>query len=54
VENAGVPARLPSGDIDPGLFIARQPDEVAGPLNDFVAALSGHRAFARELDPPGV
>ena len=57
-EAAGIPARLPDGQADPGLFMAApksgdaalkaDPDTVTA----FVAALGAHRAFARELDPP--
>ncbi|HXC60212.1 MAG TPA: catalase [Steroidobacteraceae bacterium] len=54
VENAGVPARLPDGEDDPGLIIDRELDDPTDALERFVTALEGHRAFAREMDPPGV
>ena len=54
VENAGVPARLPSGEEDPGLITDRKLEDPEDALERFIAALTRHRAFARELDPPGV
>jgi catalase len=54
VENAGVPARLPNGDEDPGLVIDRELDDATGALETFMAAVAAHRAFEREMDPPGV
>jgi catalase len=53
VENAGVPLKLSSGDLDPGLL--RFPDDhVDEALEQFVEALAKHRHFAREMDPPPV
>ncbi len=46
LDKAMVPKALPDGSIDPGLFI--------GDLDGFKQALAGHRAFARETDPPMV
>ncbi|MET0281774.1 MAG: catalase [Steroidobacteraceae bacterium] len=54
VENAGVPSKLPTGEDDPGLIIDRELDAPAEALQQFVAALEGHRAFERAMDPPGV
>lgn len=54
VENAGVPGRLLSGEADPGLIIDRRPGNVRAALDAFASALAAHRAFERELDPPGV
>ncbi|MEO6079135.1 MAG: catalase [Steroidobacteraceae bacterium] len=54
VENAGVPAKLPNGADDPGLIIDRELDDPAGAIKTFMVALAAHRAFAREIDPPGV
>jgi catalase len=54
VESAGVPARLPNGEADPGLIIERDPDDPKIALERFISALTRHRAFARETDPPGV
>jgi catalase len=51
VENAGVPARLPSGDEDPGLLIGRQAS--AGDLlPTFIERIAAHRHFQRWADPP--
>jgi catalase len=54
VENAGVPARLLNGKEDPGLLIDRELSDPAGALDSFMRALEAHRAFEREIDPPGV
>jgi catalase len=54
IENAGVPARLLNGDEDPGLIIDREFEDPEGSLETFMEALAEHRAFAREIDPPGV
>jgi catalase len=54
VENAGVPAKLPTGEDDPGLIIDRELESPAEALQQFITALEGHRAFARAMDPPGV
>jgi catalase len=54
VENAGVPSRLLNGEEDPGLIIDRELDDPAASLESFIAAVAAHRAFAREVDPPGV
>ena len=52
VENAGVPARLPSGEPDPGLLLL---DGDAGEaLPEFIEAIAKHRHFEREMDPPAV
>ena len=52
VENAGVPARLESGEPDPGLLLL---DGDAGEaLPQFIEAIAKHRHFAREIDPPTV
>ncbi len=53
VENSGVPARLPSGEPDPGLVLAED-DMAEQAFDDFVEAIAGHRHFGRELDPPAV
>jgi catalase len=42
---AMIPTALPDGSSDPGLLID-------GALDAFAQALAGHRAFARETDPP--
>jgi catalase len=51
LENAGVPARLPSGDEDPGLIIGRQAS-VAKLLPRFIESIAAHRHFQRSADPP--
>ncbi len=51
VENAGVPARLPSGAEDPGLILARQAAAV-DVTGRFIQAIAGHRHFQRWADPP--
>lgn len=48
---ASLPPALPDGSADPGLIIAPAADS-AGAFDAFVAALSGHRPYARETDPP--
>jgi catalase len=53
LENAGVPAMLPSGEPDPGVLIGgKQP--AAKALATFVEALAKHRHHERELDPPEI
>ena len=49
LERAGVPRRLPTGELDPGLVI-RGDDEVAAAIDDFVEAIAAHRHFARQAD----
>ena len=51
LDKAMVPKALPDGSDDPGLIIgtAAKPDAA---LDAFKLALAGHRAFARETDPP--
>jgi catalase len=44
---AMIPATLPDGSADLGLL-------VDAPVAVFKEALAGHRAFAREMDPPVV
>jgi catalase len=50
---AGIPTTLLSGEADPGLVFANADDVEAG-IDAFVIALSQHRHFARETDPPRV
>ena len=52
VENAGVPARLESGELDPGLLL--RDDGAQEALPEFIQAIAKHRHFEREMDPPGV
>ncbi len=51
VENAGVPARLASGEPDPGL-LRHEAGEAGAALPYFVEAIARHRHHERELDPP--
>jgi catalase len=51
VKAAGIPEALVSGDADPGVVVARASRD-NGALDAFVQALSGHRVFERETDPP--
>jgi catalase len=53
VENAGVPARLASGEEDPGLLLLEK-GEAQKALTRFIQAIAKHRHFAREVDPPMV
>ena len=53
VENAGVPATLPSGQPDPGLLIAKH-GRAREALPLFVQAIGRHRHHEREMDPPAV
>ena len=53
VENAGVPARLPNGEPDPGMLVLGK-EETSNALSGFVEALAQHRHFARAMDPPPV
>ena len=50
---AGVPAKLPNGEPDPGVIVAQE-GEVGPALARFETALAQHRIYARETDPPRV
>jgi catalase len=50
---AGIPAELPSGEADEGL-LQFDDEELNGAIAEFVAALTRHRHFERETDPPRV
>ena len=52
VENAGAPARLLTGEPDPGLLLF--PDAADDAIAGFVEALAHHRHFARAMDPSPV
>jgi catalase len=54
VENAGVPAMLPSGEPDPGVLIGGPDAKVSDVLTDFIKAIARHRHHEREMDPPPV
>ncbi|HMJ13302.1 MAG TPA: catalase, partial [Polyangiaceae bacterium] len=53
VENAGVPAVLPSGAPDPGIVGGRSAT-AAKALPAFIKAIARHRHHEREMDPPAV
>jgi len=53
VENAGVPAVLPSGKEDPGLLL-RARETASDVLPELIEAIARHRHHERELDPPAV
>ena len=53
VENAGIPAVLPSGEPDPGVLVGREGAD-AKVLPAFVKAIARHRHHEREMDPPEV
>jgi catalase len=53
LDEAGVPASLPSGEADPGLLQFRAGDTESA-VQAFVDALAAHRHFQRETDPPVV
>ncbi|UVW27572.1 catalase [Massilia sp. H6] len=53
LDKAMVPKALPDGSDDPGLIIGDAAKADAA-LDAFKEALAGHRAFARETDPPTV
>ncbi|TWI60417.1 catalase [Pseudoduganella lurida] len=51
LDRAGIPRLLPDGSADPGLVVDGDPHAA---LAAFVAAVAGHRVYARETDPPRV
>jgi catalase len=53
LENAGVAARLPTGESDPGVLVFAD-NHASDALQSFVNALAQHRHFARSMDPPPV
>ncbi|MGZ5226944.1 MAG: catalase, partial [Burkholderiales bacterium] len=53
LDEAGVPSALPSGEPDPGL-LQFPGDQYDAGLQAFVEALTKHRHFERETDPPTV
>jgi catalase len=50
---AGIPPALPSGKADPGILLFAG-DDVGAAVEGFVQALSNHRQFDRETDPPRI
>jgi catalase len=53
LDAAGIPAALPSGDADPGL-LQFGGDQANAAGKAFIAALTKHRHFERETDPPRI
>jgi catalase len=53
LDKAGIPQALASGDPDPGLMRAED-SGLGEAVAAFVAALTKHRHFDRETDPPRV
>jgi catalase len=51
LEKAGIPSALDSGDDDPGL-LKYNADNTTDAVANFTEALSKHRHFSRETDPP--
>jgi catalase len=49
---AGIPPALSDGEADPGLLV--HADDTAAATSAFIAALTKHRHFERETDPPRV
>jgi catalase len=52
LDEAGIPASLPSRAPDPGML--RRTGSAAKALPDFVKAIARHRHHEREIDPPAV
>jgi catalase len=53
LDAAGVPPELASGENDPGLLLFEE-NQIDAALDSFVSALTQHRHFERETDPPRV
>jgi catalase len=53
LQKAGIPEALESGDADPGLLVFDTAD-VESALSVFIEAVSRHRHFERETDPPRI
>ncbi len=53
VDQAGAPAKLPSGKQDPGMLVGLHAGAKQA-LPDFVKAIARHRHFERAMDPPAV
>jgi catalase len=53
LDATGIPAELPSGDADTGLLLFDGEEQDAA-IPAFVDALTQHRHFERETDPPRV
>lgn len=53
LDAAGIPAKLVSGEQDPGLLLLNG-DDADTAIEQLVAAIASHRHFERETDPPRV
>lgn len=53
LENAAIPARLPSGKPDPGIIAGREATAKSA-ITAFVSAIARHRHHEREMDPSKV
>ncbi|MEO6444011.1 MAG: catalase [Gemmatimonadaceae bacterium] len=53
LDDAGIPKTLPSGDADPGLLLF-EGSATGRAIPAFIDALTRHRHFERETDPPAV
>jgi catalase len=53
LDEAGIPTKLASGEPDAGLLNFEE-SEVSASLQAFIDALTKHRTFERETDPPRV
>jgi catalase len=51
IENAGVSGVLPNGAPDPGILVGKQAT-ASKILSTFIEAISKHRHFERQMDPP--
>jgi catalase len=54
LERARIPRTLPSGEEDAALIVTESAEDVPAALHRFIDALSQHRNFARDSDPPAV
>ena len=51
LSEAGIPATLPDGSVDPALIVEKDECQTTS-LEQFKKALEGHRSFARETPMP--
>jgi len=51
LKRAGIPERLLSGEVDPGLLL-KAGDDIDSTIASFREAIANHRHFERETDPP--
>lgn len=50
LQACAIETTLPGGQADPGLVVA----DGTAVIDDFVAAIAGHRHYERETDPPRI